>query len=136
MVCLTDLLATLAEIAGVPLPRWAGEDSFSMRSAWLGGTGPIRDHLLLQSYTGVLAIREGRWKLILGTEGSGGHQGVTPGWMPNQGGWIKSARSPSASFDLETDPYEQTNLFDQQPEIVAKLRERLQQLVHEDRSRN
>jgi hypothetical protein len=38
-------------------------------------------------------------------------------------------------YDLERDPYEQSNLFDQQPEIVAKLRERLQQLVHEDRSR-
>lgn len=136
VVCLTDLLATLAQIAGVPLPRWAGEDSFSMREAWLGGTEPVRDHLLLQSYTGVLAIREGRWKLILGTECSGGHQGVTPEWKPNQGGWDQIRKiTVDQLYDLESDPYEQSNLFDQQPDIVAKLRERPQQLVHEDRSR-
>jgi len=28
-------------------------------------------------------------------------------------------------YDLESDPFKQTNLFDQQPDIVAKLRERL-----------
>ncbi len=137
VVCLTDLLATLAEIAGITLPRWAGEDSYSMRAAWFGGKEPTRDHLVLQSYTGVLSLREGPWKLILGTEGSGGHQGVTPGWVPNQTGWDRiRAIEVGQLYDLQSDPYERTNLFQQQPAVVAKLRERLEKIVLEDRSRD
>ena len=107
-----------------------------MRSAWLGGREAVRDHVLLQSYTGILSLREGRWKLILGTEGSGGHQGITPGWTPNQAGWdrIKST-TVGQLYDLESDPYEQRNRFAQEPAIVARLRDRLEKLVLEDRSR-
>lgn len=136
VVCLTDVFATLADIAGVPLPRWAAEDSYSMRAAWLGGEQPTRDHVVLQSYTGVLALREGRWKLIVGTEGSGGHQGQTPGWMPTQGGWDRIRKTTVGQlYDLETDPYERTNLFAQHPAIVTRLRTRLESLVQDDRSR-
>ncbi len=132
IVCLTDLLATMADIAGVELPRWAGEDSFSMRAAWFGGNEPTRDHVVLQSYRGVLAIIEGQWKLILGTLGSGGHSKV-----PNQSGWDRiSLISIGQLYDLKSDPYEQTNVFDQHPEIVARLRERLEKIVIEDRSRS
>ena len=136
VVCLTDVLATLADIHGEKLPRWAGEDSYSMRAALLGGRETVRDHVLLQSYTGILSLREGRWKLILGTEGSGGHQGITPGWTPNQAGWdrIKST-TVGQLYDLETDPYEQRNRFAQEPAIVSRLRDRLERLVLEDRSR-
>ncbi|MFZ5830573.1 MAG: sulfatase family protein [Planctomycetota bacterium] len=136
VVCLTDLLATLADIAGVALPCWAGEDSYSMRAAWFGAKEPTRDHVVIQSYTGVLAIREGRWKLILGTEGSGGHQGVTPEWAPNQTGWDRiRAITVGQLYDLQDDPYEQTNVFNQHPEIVEKLRHRLEKIVLDGRSR-
>ena len=51
-----------------------------MRAAWLGGKEPTRDHVVLQSYTGILAIVQGQWKLVLGTERlwrtSGCHSGV------------------------------------------------------------
>jgi len=135
LACSTDLLATLADIAGVTLPRWAGEDSFSMRAAWFGGKEPTRDHVVLQSYTGVLVIREGQWKLILGTEGSGGHQGITPEWSPNQTGWDRIRKiSIGQLYDLQSDPYERTNVFKQHPEIVARLRERLEKIVLEGRS--
>jgi arylsulfatase A len=136
MVCLTDLLATLGEIAGTTLPRWAGEDSFSMLPAWLGATQPTRDHVVLVSYTGVLTLRDERWKLILGTEGSGGRQGTSPGWAPNQTGWdrIKTI-GVGQLYDLENDPYERTNLFNRHPDTVARLRDRLESIVLEDRSR-
>jgi len=136
LVCLTDVLATLNEVVGGRMPRWAGEDSFSMLSAWLGGKQPTRDHVVLSSYTGVLSIRDERWKLILGTEGSGGRQGTTPGWLPNQTGWdrIKTI-GIGQLYDLQNDPYERSDLFKQHPEIVARLRERLERIVLEDRSR-
>lgn len=135
LVCLTDVLATLADIQGVALPSWAAEDSYSIRPALLGGADPVRDHVVLHSYTGVLSLREGKWKLILGTEGSGGHQGITPGWKPNQGGWNRlKAITVGQLYDLEADPYETNNLFAQEPAVVARLRDRLERLVLEDRS--
>jgi arylsulfatase A-like enzyme len=135
-VALTDVFATLAEITGSPIPRWAGEDSFSMLSAWTGGNAPTREQLVLQSYTGMMCIRDARWKLILGTEGSGGHQNVTPDWTPNSTGWDRINRiTVGQLYDLKTDPYERANAFKQQPEIVAKLRKRLEDIVYQDRSR-
>ena len=136
VVCSTDLLATLAEVTEVALPRWAAEDSFSMLSAWLGGQAPTRDHVVLQTYTGILAFREGRWKLILGTEGSGGHQGASPDWLPNQTGWDRITNiAVGQLYDLESDPYERSNVFSQHPDIVARMRSRLEEIVHADRSR-
>lgn len=136
LVCLTDVLATLCEIVGATMPRWAGEDSYSMLPIWMGAKAAIRDHVILQTYTGVLAIRDQRWKLILGTEGSGGREATTPGWVPTQGGWDRIRTiTVGQLYDLENDPYERSNLFKQHPEIVAKMRERLERIVLEDRSR-
>ncbi|MFZ4777007.1 MAG: hypothetical protein ACOYM3_16680 [Terrimicrobiaceae bacterium] len=47
-VSVTDVFATLAEITGSPVPRWAGEESFSMLPAWTGDTAPTRDQLVLR----------------------------------------------------------------------------------------
>ena len=84
----------------------------------------------------MLSLRDERWKLILTTEGSGGRQDATPGWAPNQTGWdrIKTI-AVGQLYDLEQDPYERDNLFSRHPEIVARLRERLERIVLEDRSR-
>ena len=136
MVCHTDVLSTLADITDVHIPVWAGEDSFSMRAAWLGEKTPVRDHVVLQSYTGVLSLIEHPWKLILGTEGSGGHQDVTPGWMPVLEGWDRISKIATGQlYDLQKDPYETVSLFSQQPEIADRMRQRLEKVVLADRSR-
>jgi arylsulfatase A len=135
-VATTDLFATLAEITKTTLPRWAGEDSFSMLSAWTGGKTQSRDFLVLQSYTGILGIRDERWKLILGTAGSGGHQGHTPGWVPNATGWDRIGTiTVGQLYDLQSDPYEQRNLFDEKADVVSRLRQKLEDIVYQDRSR-
>ena len=64
-VCLNDLLATCAEIAGAKVPDNAGEDSFSILPYLMGTSkGPIREATVHQSMAGDLAIRQGPWKLI------------------------------------------------------------------------
>ncbi len=69
-ICLTDCLATTAEILGADLPEEAGEDSLSFADELLGRpAGAVRDGLLHQSHRGDLAIRQGPWKLILLTNG-------------------------------------------------------------------
>jgi hypothetical protein len=73
---------------------------------------------------------------ILGTEGFGGREATTPGWTPNLDGFDRIRTiNVGQLYDLEKDPYERSNHFKQQPEIVAALRERLEKIVLEDRSR-
>ena len=71
--CLTDMMATLAALVEHPLPTWAGEDSVNQLPVWLDEAArPARDEMITQSYTGILSVRRGKWKLILDTKGSGG----------------------------------------------------------------
>src|SRR6185436_13902617 len=87
--CLTDFIATAAEIAGAKLPRDAGEDSFNLFPALQGKKGkPIREAIVHHSSQGLFAIRQGQWKLELGL-GSGGfsqpqHIDPTPGGTQGQ----------------------------------------------------
>jgi arylsulfatase A len=73
-VCLTDVLATCAEIIDVKLPINAGEDSFSFLPALtnLPPSTPQRDILLHQTINLSMSIRRGEWK-YLDHRGSGGN---------------------------------------------------------------
>jgi arylsulfatase A-like enzyme len=66
LVCLVDMLATCAAVAGRELPADAGPDSFNLLPALLAEkpAKPCRDHVVLQAGGGRLAIRQGPWKLI------------------------------------------------------------------------
>ena len=66
-VCLTDLMATFAHIYRIPLPKDAAPDSFDLMPLLKGDklTAPIREATVHQSSQGQLAIRQGKWKLIL-----------------------------------------------------------------------
>jgi arylsulfatase A-like enzyme len=137
LLCLTDMMATFAAVLEQPLPTWAGEDSFDQLPVWLNEeTPPARGQMITQSYTGILSIRRGKWKLILDTKGSGGfykyslevqrHETMAP-WRPDmsQSGQL---------YDLEKDPYETTDLFGQQPGVVDTLKQLLRRQINEGRS--
>jgi arylsulfatase A len=66
VICLNDILATLAGMLNVPLPNGNAEDSFN---AWRLFTEenpgpPIRDHVIMHAANSTYAIRMGDWKLI------------------------------------------------------------------------
>jgi arylsulfatase A len=129
-ICLTDLLATCAEIVGRELPDDAGEDSFSFFSVLLGRQTqqPIRPATVYQSGNGTLAIRSDVWKLVVGNLGSGGFTApaqVRPGPQGPKG----------QLYRLDEDPSEQKNLYEAHPEIVEQLTELLERYRREGRSR-
>jgi len=65
IVCLNDLMATVADLLGAKLPDNAGEDSFSILPNLLGtAKAPAREATIHQSMGGDLAIRQGPWKLV------------------------------------------------------------------------
>ena len=113
LVCLTDVFATLAAIVGADLSDEMGEDSFDLSGVLLGGGGSPRPHMIHHSQRGVFAVREGPWKAIFGSEGSGG-------WPPPSGdGPVDGA--PGQLYDLVEDPVEQHNRWTERPDVVARL---------------
>jgi len=139
LFCLTDVFATVAALVGEDLPRWAGEDSFDQLPALLGESPAkaVRNSMITQSYIGVLSVRKDNWKLILDTKGSGGHEGVTPGFEPLIMGppWEIMKSRTGQLYDVASDPYETNDLFDQRPEVVAELKRLLQKQIGNGRSR-
>ena len=88
VVCLTDLLATVAAIVGEKLPEDAGEDSYDIGPALRGEKlgQPIREATVLHNAEGVFAIRQGPWKLIA----AGAAEGA-----PKASPWVKEGREPA-----------------------------------------
>lgn len=122
-----DLLATLAELTGAPLPRDAGEDSFSVLPAFLGHTSQPRPPVVALSSRKTLSLRDGNWKYIPAL-GSGGFSAPSVE-RPIEGG-------PTGQlYDLAKDPREQTNLWQQEPEVVARLKAQLNDYVTAGRTR-
>ncbi len=120
-----DLLATLADLLGAELPAHAGEDSVSLLPLLQGQDRPVRVHAISQGSAGLLALRHGPWKLIVGPDGGGA--------------WSALSAAPQATtvgqlFNLDTDLGEQTNLYAEQPERVAAMLSLLDKLVTDGRS--
>ena len=135
LVCLTDVMATLASITGSKLPRDSAEDSFNMLPAWLGESqAPIRPYLLTQAFGGkrTLSIRRGPWKYI-DHRNSGGNNYDTGELKP----FALPDTEPEATaqlYNLETDPGERTNLFFKHPEISSELKALLDKSISDGRS--
>ncbi len=122
LICLTDLMATSAEIAGAKLPDNAGEDSVSILPALLGtASGPLREAVVHHSIRGNFAIRQGPWKLDL---------------CQDSGGWSKGAPvdTPGQLYDMSKDVGERANESAQHPEIASRLTALLEKYVKDGRS--
>ena len=115
-VCLTDVLATCAEIVSAEVDSDTGEDSYSMLPLLLGDSpAEPRPPVVHHSAAGMFAIRDGQWKLVLGN-GSGGRQ------QPRG----QAFGEPFQLYDLSSDIGEQTDVADKHPEIVERLTEQLE----------
>ena len=111
-VCQTDLLATLAEMLGVSLPASAGEDSQSFLTALTEGTTRQRVPMIHHSSNGGFAIRDGRWKLVMGVNRS----------------------KKRELYDLSSDSGEHRNVVAENLEIAKRLERALTRIVVNGRS--
>ena len=128
LVCLTDIMATCAEISGAKLPANAGEDSASLLPALKGkATTPLHEAVVHHSINGSFAVRQGPWKLCL---------------CPDSGGWsAPRPNTPAANnlpsvqlFNLKDDLGEQQNLNEEHAEVVRRLTDVLEKFVEQGRS--
>ncbi len=117
-VCQVDLFATFAQIVGQELGDDEAEDSFSILEMARGETESVRPAPVIhQSVSGMLAIRNGKWKLIAGN-GSGGRQ------KPRG----ENDQQPFQLFDLEADPQESKDLASENAEETEALTALLEEL--------
>ncbi len=119
-VCHTDILATAAEVTRTEFDEQSAEDSFSFANAFAGQSYE-RPPIIHQSGSGMLAIRSGEWKLVLGN-GSGGRE------KPKG----KSFEKPFQLFRLATDPGEQSNLIESETAKAEELFDQFSEISHGD----
>ncbi|SFU03369.1 Arylsulfatase A [Algoriphagus locisalis] len=128
-ICLTDVIATSAEITGYELKDNEGEDSFSLMRLF-DFDDPLeefREATVHHSINGSFAIRQGDWKLIM-AKGSGGWSAPKPNTPDEEG------LSDVQLYNLASDPGETTNLQAENPEKVAALKSLLSKYIKEGRS--
>ena len=111
LVGLTDLLATCAAINNIPLTQGTPEDSVNILPLLLGEqvAEPVRSDLIHHSGAGFFSIRQGPWKCVFDTKGHG---------------WFSSppvAGSPGQLYNIEDDPTERHDLWNERPDVVTSL---------------
>jgi arylsulfatase A len=127
LLCLTDLMATAAEITGAKIPDDAAEDSFTFLPVLLGKEKTVRTSVVNHSIQGQFAIREGSWKLS---------------FCPGSGGWskpgdkeaLKQGLPPIQLVDLSTDIGELNNQQASHPEVVERMTKLMESIASKGRS--
>ena len=127
LICLTDFIATAAEITGARIPDSAAEDSFSFLPDLLGTGKSARPSVVNHSINGQFALRERAWKLEM---------------CPGSGGWGKpgdiEARQSGLPaiqlYDLSADLAETTNVEAAHQDVVQRLTTEIEAIIANGRS--
>ena len=130
LVCITDIVATAAEITGYTLKEADAVDSFSFLPSLLAKEA-TREDVIHHSLYGLFSIREKQWKLAC---------------CPGSGGWGKPKDKKALKkngkdsplnyqlYDMSVDRAEKHNLAAKHPEIVLRLRKKLQTQIEAGRT--
>lgn len=134
-VCLTDWMRTFAGVLNHELPDNAAEDSYNLTPLLRGKSDePVREATVHHSSMAGpkmeigngFAIRQGKWKLIHGV----GPHGRVKTRVKN----LPDDHPPGELYDMQADPGETTNLWNQHPEVVERLVALLQKYQQDGRS--
>ncbi len=138
LICNVDMLATFAALTGQQLEAGQGQDSKNVLSAFTGETDdPVRDTVILAPFRpSHLALRVGKW-MYIGAQGGGGFTSgkngahafggpaaITFAGQKNsdiENGMILTGAPPAQLYNLETDPYQTNNLYNDYPGIVDEM---------------
>jgi arylsulfatase A-like enzyme len=123
VVCLTDILGTLAGILKAPLPAGNAEDSFDVSASWFGtasANSPRKCVILQEEFAAGYAVRQGQWKFI---------ERLNPPPFETSSKEIekrilerrKKWPDHNQLFDLAADPAETKDVSAEHPELVQRL---------------
>ncbi|MGD2174384.1 MAG: arylsulfatase [Candidatus Brocadiaceae bacterium] len=118
LTCMTDFMATCADILEEELQGDAGEDSVSMLPLLNGRIDePTRESAVHHSGSGKFAVRRGDWVFIDAPKGNDKEE---PGWFRERRGYTDHDY-PGELYDLSDDISERRNLYGDRPDIVERL---------------
>ncbi len=113
VICLTDIISSVASILGISKVKGEMGDSVDILPILLGNDKPVRESIIHHSIDGTFSIRKGEWKLILGKDSGGFSKSLKIKGIP--------VSTEGQLYRLTNDPAEQHNLYDEKPEIVSEL---------------
>jgi len=120
-ISLTDMFATLDYLTNETQLETETEDGYNVWPAFIGQdmSDSEKSHRIFHSAAGQFAIRQGPWKLIEAApvQADASHA-------------IDSNNQRGELFNLETDPAETINLWDEHPELVRDLQRLLENQKH------
>jgi arylsulfatase A-like enzyme len=119
VICLTDIISSLASILDISKEDGTMEDSFDISHVLFGNEENVREAIVHHSINGTFAIRKGDWKLILGKDSGGFSRNLTIEGIP--------VETEGQLYNLSSDPSESSNLYADNPEKVKELTELLEQ---------
>jgi arylsulfatase A len=122
VICTVDYPRTLAALAGAVVPENACSDSVDLSTLLLDPSAKGRSHLVVQDngQSGSFGYRKGRWKLVRcdSQRASNVELRLTPSKGPKY-----------QLFDLDSDPSESKDLFEQNPELGQAMLAELQKTI-------
>ncbi|MEO8962288.1 MAG: arylsulfatase [Ginsengibacter sp.] len=126
-ICLTDFMATCADLLNEKLPDNAAEDSYDLMPLLTGNGKFLRTNTIHHSIDGNFSIRQGLWKLEF-CSGSGG-------WSYPTKNDLKTLQLPAIQlYDLYDDWGEQKNVVSAHKRMATTLTKEMKQIVEDGRS--
>lgn len=119
LVSQVDLTASFAALAGVDLPAGSAADSFDMREALFGDDEVGRDEILAEGIYRTDVIRQGSWVCIPPHDPPSHYEQKN----------VELGRLPDPQlFDLSDDLGQRQDVASEQPERVASMRARIDEI--------
>lgn len=124
-----DLMPTFAAVAGATLPGDRDYDGINLLPMLTGKADPVMDRTLCWRWRNGYGVRKGKWKLVwmrdFGVYGQAlKEQGIEFKWTdrPNPEDRYNGFFLKPELYDLEADPSETTDLAEQYPEVLERLK--------------
>lgn len=113
VVCLTDIISSVASILGIKKGKDEMEDSFDISPILFGKENAVRKSIIHHSLDGTFSIRKENWKLILGNDSGGFSKGIKIEGIPT--------KTKGQLYYLPKDSLESNNLYVMYPDKVKEL---------------
>lgn len=128
MICLTDMMATMAGVTRQKLPENVAIDSIDQLPAILGNAAaPARTSVVLQGISGAVALRDHDWKLILSNAGNS-TKDMGSGAKAADPRFALAITKSDQLFNLAQDPGENHDLSAQAPGTLEAMKKQLQSI--------
>ncbi len=150
LLCHLDFMASFAALLGV---KHTGPDSLNVLPAWLGESGaqPRNELIVAPNQESHLSLQQGDW-FCIPARGGGGFLGNKAGYHDFGGpaalqfagevnsdvvdGRFKSDAPDEQLYNLASDPHQTKNVVREHPEIVTRMKTRLEKLTKEGLSKD